>query len=165
MDKTALKRWLESGLKATPATNANGRASVKSEDQGLLGARPDAVESSGHAADKVEHENGKAPNTDSPSEHRAISADQNKPDLSAENGSINHSPLRVAKADSLTPLAATPAEAEKAPATATVDLITSIDNSGIVCSHGRANPAKAEQMKRVSKVCSDLTTRRLVDAC
>ncbi|GAA5905072.1 uncharacterized protein JCM6883_004957 [Sporobolomyces salmoneus] len=151
LDKTALKRWVESGLKQPPTPKTNGQEKEKSEekDQDVK-----AVTTESSNGKDVEMKEDPAPSTSASTstDHKDLL------DPYPNTNGAKDQPAPESKESSLTPPPASPENGAKA-----IDLVKSIDNSSIVCVHGRANPSKAEQMKRVSKTALETLKRFGVD--
>lgn len=164
MDKTALKKWVESGLKAAPASEVNGKGKAKAaeEDDEVQIIETVTLESSnGTKSEDTEMKEASTTTTSvstSTSTSPVISTNQHDAPAVLDSGTKDQAPLPP-KEDSLTPPPASPEDGKKESADKPkIDLVKSIDNSSMTCIHGHANPAKAENMKRVSQVIFSLSS-------
>ncbi|GAA5957689.1 hypothetical protein JCM3765_001482 [Sporobolomyces pararoseus] len=156
MDKTALKKWVESGLKAAPVSEVNGEGKAKTSevDDEVQIVEPVAVESSnGTKSEDSEMKEASNPTSVSASTSTspAVSTKQQESAAVSDFETKDQAPLPP-KEDSLTPPPASSEagkkESEDKPE---IKLVKSINNTSVVCIHGHANPAKVENMKRVSQ--------------
>ncbi|GAA5941088.1 uncharacterized protein JCM15063_000644 [Sporobolomyces koalae] len=133
VDKTALKRWVESGLKTPTTSKANGKGKVESVD--TVVAQTPMQESS----DSINEPRSDSTLTGSEGISTISNVALSAPGARKQPASSSASHPTSAQAQHLGRDMPEP------------ELVQSIDNSFIVCQHGLADPAKAEHIKLVSQ--------------
>lgn len=150
MDKTALKRWVESGLKTPPPATDNGKGKEKvQDDEEMQDVKSVGDPANGGADDRAIQDGSTSTskaNSTSPSASTTKDTNSPAPSVSETRDQAPPSP----RDRSLSPLA--PPPPEQGTVKALSELVKAIDNSQITCPHGHANPQKPQQMKRVSQV-------------
>ncbi|GAA6061840.1 hypothetical protein JCM10212_000757 [Sporobolomyces blumeae] len=159
VDKNALKRWVESGLKASkppqpsaPPSDAGLRVAESSATNGTseVAGYP---KSNGKGASDVEMTIDEVDSSDS--RRAASSLRSSKPTASTKIESTSEDPevLIPTGSSAVTSPHTTSSDrnGDSKGAKATVEVVKVIENDNIVCPHGKANPLKAEQMKRISQ--------------
>ncbi|GAA6016907.1 hypothetical protein JCM11491_006909 [Sporobolomyces phaffii] len=148
MDKTALKRWVESGLKTPPRAKDNGKGKEKvQDDEEMQDVKPVGEPSNGGADDGAVDASTSTSKANSTSPPASTTKDTNSPAPSVSETRDQAPPSPQDR--SLSPLA--PPPPEEGTVKALSELVKVIDNSQITCPHGHANPHKPQQMKRVSQ--------------
>lgn len=149
VDKVALKRWVESDLVKDPINKTNGKGKEQEAVAEVQGGGA-IVDSSGEGKMSEDTTTAGASTSNLGATSPAISTmPKDSPALStAETAAPTTS---APKEDSLTPPASSE-DGKNRSDQSNIDGTKTILNEAIVCEHGKANPAKAEQMKRVSQV-------------
>ncbi|GAA5948419.1 hypothetical protein JCM21900_002704 [Sporobolomyces salmonicolor] len=150
VDKLSLRRWLEAGLKTTsPASTEDrkgeGQAKEEPDEPTTNDSRATAEPSSeAHTAADVGIVGGRIVTVTPPSPVSKCSSPTGESASTTEPHSKHPSPL--SDSDGLR------APSETDSSSSTSGAANHISNTAIVCSHGKLNPWKAEQMKRISQL-------------